>query len=140
MAPKTNPKPHAKATKPKKDGKPAAKATQPEAATPAVEAQPGPESVAQAKTTKAATDAPPKKVSALDAAAQVLAESGEAMTTQAMIQAMAAKGYWTSPGGQTPAATLYSAILRELTTKRDQARFVKIARGLFGLRGAAQGV
>ena len=39
MAPKTNPKPHAKATKPKKDGKPAAKATQPEAATPAVEAQ-----------------------------------------------------------------------------------------------------
>jgi hypothetical protein len=24
------------------------------------------------------------------------------MTTQALIQAMAAKGYWTSPGGKTP--------------------------------------
>jgi hypothetical protein len=51
---------------------------------------------------------------------------------------MAAQGYWTSPGGQTPAATLYSAILRELTTKGHQARFVKAARGLFGLRSAAK--
>jgi hypothetical protein len=30
---------------------------------------------------------------------------------------MAAKGYWTSPAGRTPTATLYSAILRELKTK-----------------------
>ena len=70
----------------------------------------------------------------LDAAAKVLAEAGAAMTTQAMIEEMAAKGYWSSPGGQTPAATLYSAILRELSTKGDQARFVKTERGKFGLR------
>ena len=40
-------------------------------------------------------------------------ERGTPMTTKAMIEAMAAKGYWTSPGGATPAQTLYSAILRE---------------------------
>jgi hypothetical protein len=27
------------------------------------------------------------------------------MNTKAMIEAMAAKGYWTSPGGKTPHAT-----------------------------------
>jgi hypothetical protein len=58
-----------------------------------------------------------KKISALDAAARVLAEAGQAMNCQEMIAAMAAKGYWSSPGGKTPAATLYSAILKEITTK-----------------------
>jgi len=46
---------------------------------------------------------------------------------------MAAKGYWTSPGGKTPAATLYSAILREITTKAKESRFVKSERGKFAL-------
>ena len=63
----------------------------------------------------------------------MLAEAGEAMTTQAMIEAMAAKNYWSSPGGKTPASTLYSAILREISTKGEQARFVKTERGKFGL-------
>jgi hypothetical protein len=40
----------------------------------------------------------------------------------------AAKGYWTSPGGKTPAATLYSAILRELAHKGSDARFAKTER------------
>jgi hypothetical protein len=75
-----------------------------------------------------------KKFSALDAAAKVLAEEGKPMTCQEMIEAMAAKGYWSSPGGKTPAATLYSAILRELG-KGDQSRFAKTERGKFGLRG-----
>ncbi len=64
---------------------------------------------------KAKKEAMPKKTSCLDAAAKVLAEEGRPMTCQEMIEAMAAKGYWTSPGGKTPSATLYSAILRELT-------------------------
>ena len=72
-----------------------------------------------------------KKLSALDAAAQLLAETGQAMTCAAMIEAMAAKGSWTSPGGKTPAATLYSAILRELNTKGANARFQKTGRGTF---------
>jgi hypothetical protein len=75
-----------------------------------------------------------KKVSARDAAARVLAEEGRPMTCQEMIEAMAARGYWTSPTGATPAATLYSALLRELSTKADAARFVKTERGKFALR------
>ena len=71
------------------------------------------------------------KFSALDAAAKVLSASGQAMNCQEMIQVMADKGYWTSPGGKTPAATLYSAILRELQTKGNAARFRKTERGKF---------
>jgi hypothetical protein len=77
---------------------------------------------------------PVKKLSALDAAARVLGESGQAMNCQELIAAMAAKGYWSSPKGKTPAGTLYSAILRELQTKKEQARFRKSQRGKFELR------
>ena len=72
-----------------------------------------------------------KKLSALDAAAKVLAEAGQAMTCKEMIAAMAEKNYWASPGGKTPDATLYSAILREIGTKGADARFVKSERGKF---------
>jgi len=47
------------------------------------------------------------------------------MGCQELIGAMAGKGYWISPGGKTPAATLYSALLREVRDKGDQARFTK---------------
>jgi hypothetical protein len=76
-----------------------------------------------------------KKLSALDAAAKVLAEAGTAMTCARMITAKATKGYWTSPGGKTPAATLYSAIPRETQTKGDAARFRKTERGKFAHAG-----
>ena len=75
-----------------------------------------------------------QKVSALDAAAKVLAEEGKPMSCQGLIGVMAAKGYWTSPGGRTPSATLYSAILRELATKGGTARFAKAGRGRFAYR------
>jgi hypothetical protein len=71
------------------------------------------------------------KLSALDAAAKVLKEAGQPMNCQELIKAMAAKGYWTSPAGKTPAATLYSAILRETKIKGGQARFQKTSRGHF---------
>ena len=71
------------------------------------------------------------KLSALDAAAKVLQEAGQPMNCQDMIAAMAAKGYWSSPAGKTPAATLYSALQREIKTKGTQARFQKTARGQF---------
>jgi hypothetical protein len=80
-----------------------------------------------------------KKLSALDAAAKVLAESGQAMKCPEMIAAMAAKGYWCSPGGLTPEATLYSAILREITTKGAISRFVKAGRGTFALANGQEG-
>jgi hypothetical protein len=72
-----------------------------------------------------------KKTSALDAAAKVLADASKPMNTKEMVDAMTAKGFWTSPNGLTPHATLYSAILREMKTKGDQARFKKAERGQF---------
>jgi hypothetical protein len=78
-------------------------------------------------------EAKAKKLGCLDAAARVLGENGQAMTCQEMIEAMAAKGYWTSPGGATPDRTLYSAIAREITTKAKESRFVKSERGKFAL-------
>jgi hypothetical protein len=95
---------------------------------------------APAKIKKQKTPKPPKekKLSAIDAAAQVLAEAGQPMTCQEMILAMAEKGLWTSPGGQTPAATLYSAILREIGKKAEASRFSKSDRGKF-TRATTQG-
>lgn len=83
------------------------------------------------KVAKAPKPAKPKKVSALDAAARVLTEGGEPMTCPDLIEAMAKKGYWTSPGGKTPAATLYAAIAREIKVKGKEARFAKTERGKF---------
>jgi hypothetical protein len=83
--------------------------------------------------------APPKekKISALDAAARLLAEEGRPMTCKEMIEAMAARGYWSSPGGKTPEATLYSALLREIATKGAASRFQKTDRGKFARTTAA---
>ena len=84
---------------------------------------------------KAKADAGEKRLSAIDAAAKVLAESGEPLNAKQMIEAMATKGYWSSPGGKTPHATLYSAILREIAAKGDEARFKKTERGHFAVNG-----
>jgi hypothetical protein len=93
---------------------------------------------APAKTrAKKAKEPKAKKPSALDAALRVLEEAGQPMNCQEMIAAMTAKGYWTSPGGKTPAATLYSAILRELQNKGDASRFVKAERGKFARNAKA---
>lgn len=80
-------------------------------------------------------EAKTKKLSAIDAAAKVLAESKTAMTTKEMVDAMAEQELWTSPGGKTPAQTLYSAILREIATKGNEARFAKTERGKFAANG-----
>ena len=75
-----------------------------------------------------------KKLSAIDAAAQVLASSKEPLNAKELIEAMAAKGLWTSPGGKTPHATLDSAIIREIALKSKEARFVKTERGKFAAK------
>ena len=84
--------------------------------------------------TKPEADEKPKKLSAIDAAAKVLGENAQPMNCKEMIEAMAAKKYWTSPGGKTPHATLYSAILREIATKGKDARFTKTERGKFAAK------
>jgi hypothetical protein len=85
---------------------------------------------------KDAAEPQQKKLSALDAAARILAETGAPMGCKELIGAMAGKGYWTSPGGKTPSGTLYSAIAREIALKGDLARFTKAGPGRFGPRGA----
>ena len=97
-----------------------------------------PTSAKQAPAKKSAAKKAPakpadKKLSAIDAAAKVLSEAKEPLTAKQMIEQMAAKGYWTSPGGKTPAATLYAAILRDIQRKGDDSRFQKADRGLFTL-------
>src|SRR5580704_6119476 len=89
------------------------------------------------KVTSQAGDKPnAKKRSALDAAVLVLGETSQVMTCKEMIDAMAAKGYWPSPAGRTPHATLYSGILKEINLKGTDARFKKTGRGKFALAGA----
>jgi HB1, ASXL, restriction endonuclease HTH domain len=115
----------------------AKKATTKPAAKPAIEVRVG--AAAETKSDAAEAQAAPgkpaaeKKLGAIDAAVKLLRETGQAMTCREMIDAMATKGYWSSPGGKTPQATLYSAILREIATKGAQARFKKTERGKFAL-------
>jgi hypothetical protein len=77
------------------------------------------------------------KRSALAAAAQVLRETRTEMNCAQMIEAMAAKRYWTSPKGKTPGATLYAAIVRHIATMGEEARFQKTGRGAFVVTGKA---
>jgi hypothetical protein len=90
----------------------------------------------RARKPKDAGDGKERRLSALDAAARALEEARQPMNCQEMIGAMEAKDYWVSPGGKTPQATLYSAILREIATKGGNSRFVKTDRGKFARTGA----
>ena len=93
-----------------------------------------PKTATSAKATKPAKskkEPKAKKVGALEAAVKVLAASKEPLNCKAMIEAMAKRGLWTSPGGKTPHATLYSAIIREIALKGRESRFVKKDRGQF---------
>jgi hypothetical protein len=94
---------------------------------------------AKATTPKAGKTKKPKakaegKMSALDAAAKVLAEEGRPMTAKELIETMASKGYWTSPGGKTPEATLSAALGSETNKKGDASRLAKPVPGKFTLR------
>jgi hypothetical protein len=132
------------ATKSKKSG--SKKGTKAKAVTKVAEAKPAPETVGEraeklatkakgAKpAAKAKPDAKPKPMSCLDAAAEVLKEKGEAMNCKGMIDAIFAAKLWHSDA-PTPWATLSSAILREVTTKGDAARFKKVDRGQFVFNG-----
>ena len=78
-----------------------------------------------------------RKPSGLDAAVAVLAEAGEPLGAKVMVERMLAKGLWQT-GGKTPAATIYAAIIREITVKGDASRFRKTDRGRFELTAAGK--
>jgi hypothetical protein len=89
----------------------------------------------KARSKKAGGEQKPKRVSALDAAAQVLAKAGKAMGARELVAAMAEQGLWKSPAGATPWATLYAAMMREARDKGNASRFRKIDRGQFSFNG-----
>jgi hypothetical protein len=89
---------------------------------------------AKTATTRTKSAKPQGKMSALDAAAKVLSESREPINTKAMIEAMAGKGLWTSPGGATLWAAVYSATTREINEKGADARFVKVERSKIAVK------
>jgi len=68
----------------------------------------------------------------VDAAAKVLEEAGEPLRCKTIVERAFAAGHWQSEG-KTPAATIYSAMLREIQNKGNQARFRKVERGKFKL-------
>lgn len=85
----------------------------------------------------AAAPKPPRRLSALDAAARILSDlppkaAAAGITAAALVERMAAARLWTSPGGKTPAATLYAAMIREIAAKKGASRFRRIGKGLFG--------
>jgi len=84
----------------------------------------------QARAKKAAAEPKTRKPSGLDAAAQVLKDAGEPMRCGDMVEKMLATGMWKTEG-KTPAATIYAAIIREISVKGADARFRKTDRGLF---------
>ena len=95
------------------------------------------ESAEDAKAAAGDNDDEPKRLSILDAAVKVLEArdaDAEPLNCTQMVEQMTAEGYWSpARGGKTPANTLYSAILREIKGKGDDARFRKVERGKFAL-------
>ncbi|MBL9147056.1 MAG: winged helix-turn-helix domain-containing protein [Phycisphaerae bacterium] len=82
------------------------------------------------------TAASPRRTSALDAAAAVLATESKPLRAKDLIERMTTRGLWTSPAGKTPEATLYAAMLREIGTKGPASRFRRVDKGLFARNAA----
>lgn len=85
---------------------------------------------------KKSADKMPKRVSAINAAVEVLKKGGKPMGCKELVAAMSEQGLWKSPEGKTPQATLYSAIVREIQKAGSKARFKKVDRGQFEFRSS----
>lgn len=94
---------------------------------------PRPAATSKGKRTKPETPAKravgAKRPSGLDLAAKLLADSTGPLNAKAIADGVIAAGWVTN--GKTPDATLYAAMLREITTKGAASRFKRVDRGLF---------
>jgi len=89
---------------------------------------------ATAKAAKAAaTKSGERKTSLLKAAIAVLETSDEALGAKQLVERAKAEGLWTPGAGKTPEQTLYSAMVREIKAKGENARFAKEG-GLFRIK------
>ena len=73
----------------------------------------------------------PKKLSMLDAAAEILKGVSHPMSAKELVVAMEDSGIWKSPAGKTPWNSLVSAILKD--GKKANSRFQKTGKGMFAL-------
>ena len=106
----------------------AAKGAKTEASTPKGTKAASGRNVAQ----KGAPQGEGKRLGLVDAAIQVMKAAGKPMNCQEVVKAILEQKLWES-AGKTPAATLYSSILREIVKKGADARFKKVERGQFAL-------
>ena len=86
------------------------------------------------KAKKATKDPGEKKLSALDAAHEVLKNRTKPMSAKELIEVMAERKLWSSPGGKTPDATLAAALVREINGKGKESRFAKPEAGKFAAK------
>ena len=75
-----------------------------------------------------------RKAGLVDAAIQVMKETGQPMNCKDIVKVILEKKLWETTG-KTPDATLYSSILRDIQKKGADARFKKVDRGQFALNG-----
>jgi hypothetical protein len=73
----------------------------------------------------------PKKLTMLDAAAEVLKNVSHPMSAKELIVAMEEAEIWKSPAGKTPWNTLVAGISRD--TQKANPRFRKTGKGMFAL-------
>ncbi len=85
---------------------------------------------------RAPDDLAKKRLSLLDAAAQVLVqlsakEAGPGLSAKELLERIHSAGLWSSPNGRTPHATLYAGMIREITVRKTDARFRRVGPGKF---------
>ncbi len=110
-------------------------ADKPQAASKPTKAEPQRDTGEPAATVAKTGAQPGKAMSLLDAAALVLAETGQAMRCKDIVDQAASRGLWTPRDGKTPANTLHAAMAREIKVKGDESRFAKAERGHFAAHG-----
>lgn len=126
-SPAPNKVPHAVRSAPQRKSVPKSKAAAP----------------ARPQSKRATPPARNKRLSALDAAFEVLSgldakATAAGLTTSELIDRMRKARLWTSPAGKTPHATLCSAIIREISNRKSASRFKRVAPGRFAASKAAR--
>ena len=76
-----------------------------------------------------------KKLSLMDAAVEVLKQSGEPMNTREMVKAATDSGLWIPTDCKTPEQTLYGSIFREMKIKENPRIVKSSVRGKFEYAG-----
>lgn len=76
-----------------------------------------------------------KKLSLMDAAVEVLKQSGEPMNTREMVKAATDSGLWIPTDCKTPEQTLYGSIFREMKIKENPRIVKSVLKGKFEYAG-----